>query len=218
MLSESFSVELVSWREAVRLSRALAEMVRGRLLPDLVVAIGRGGFVPARILCDSLMITTLTSIRVEHWGQAAQCQEKALVRYPLSTDIRDLDVLVVDDVTDTGETLETACQYLESLSPRHIRTGVLHHKTCSKFTPDYYPLTVSEWRWIVYPWALHEDLTGFVERVMGPKPVTVADIRSLLQEKFSMAPSSWDVTMALEELVRQGRVTPDGATYRKRQD
>jgi hypothetical protein len=70
--AQSFPCQLITWDEAYQLSRRLARQIKSsgfRL--DLVVAIGRGGYVPARIVCDVLLHNLLTSIKVEHWDIAA---------------------------------------------------------------------------------------------------------------------------------------------------
>lgn len=41
-----------------------------------------------------------------------------VIRYPLNVDVRGLDVLVVDDVNDSGETLAVVLRYSESFAPR----------------------------------------------------------------------------------------------------
>jgi hypoxanthine phosphoribosyltransferase len=64
--------------------------------------------------------------------------EKAFVKYPLCAEIRGMKVLLVDDVTDTGDTLRVSLQHQEALQPREIRTAVLIHKTCSTVIPHYY--------------------------------------------------------------------------------
>jgi hypoxanthine phosphoribosyltransferase len=46
----------------------------------MVVAIARGGLVPARILCDYLHIKDLTTIKVEHWGITATPDKKAIIK------------------------------------------------------------------------------------------------------------------------------------------
>jgi len=214
MMQESFSVELVSWKDAVSLSKDLAECIRGRYHPDLVIAIGRGGYVPGRVVCDSLLITTLTSIRIEHWGEAATCYGEAHVRYPLSVDVEGQDLLVIDDVTDTGRTLIAAREYLQSLRPATIKTGVIHHKTTSTFIPDFYAKMVPDWHWIVYPWALHEDLVGFVEKVMTRRSATPGKIRSSLVNTYHMRPRMDDVLFAVRELVERGRAEQTGDGYR----
>jgi hypothetical protein len=46
-----------------------------------------------------------------------------------------------------------------------IRTAALHLKTVSKFIPDFYAETVSEWRWHIYPWAVNEDLSSMLAKM-----------------------------------------------------
>ena len=215
MIPDLFPVYLVSWEESVELAKKLAGIVReDRFSPDLVIAIGRGGFVPARVVCDCLLTTQLTSIRVEHWGPAARCGEGALVRFPLSIPVTRMNLLVVDDVTDTGDTLMATVEYLENQDPACIRTGVLHHKDSSRFCPDYFAEPVHEWQWIVYPWAVHEDMTGFMQRVLTEEPASLADILISLRERFRMQPSQRDLSEAAKELVRQGHAIRTGDRYR----
>jgi hypoxanthine phosphoribosyltransferase len=216
MLFPSFPVQLVSWEESARLARLLAQILRKESArpPDLVIAIGRGGYVPARVVCDALLTTHLTSIRLEHWGPAASRKEAALVKYPLACSVEGMDLLVIDDVTDTGETLSTAVRYLQQLQPDHVRTGVLHHKLSSGFSPDYYAEAVTEWRWIIYPWALHEDLSGFLELELTEEPVNLSNLREMLQTRYTMHIAFEDILNAAEDLVWRGRAEKQGDSYK----
>jgi hypoxanthine phosphoribosyltransferase len=217
MISRSFPVQLVSWEDAARLARLLAKILKDEQCwqPDLVIAIGRGGYVPARVVCDELLTTHLSSIRLEHWGPAASRRETALVKYPLACSAEGMDILVIDDVTDTGETLSTAVSYLQQLKPSQIRTGVLHHKISSEFTPDYYAELVRDWRWIIYPWAVHEDISGFLELELSDQPATLPELRDLLQKRYGMPVTSQDLLNAANDLVRMHRAVKDGDSYCK---
>ncbi len=158
--------ELISWHRVYQLTRALAfQILASDDRPDLIVAIGRGGYVPARILCDFLGIYALTSIRVEHYRSGAQPQKLARVIYPLRTDASGQRVLVLDDVTDTGDTFQVALEHIREFKPEVIRTAVLHHKTVADYEPDWFAQKVATWRWLIYPWAVVEDLTGFIEHM-----------------------------------------------------
>ncbi|MDT8357776.1 MAG: phosphoribosyltransferase, partial [Methanomicrobiaceae archaeon] len=87
MLPDSFSCVLVAWEESARLARVLSLAIRASgYRPDLVVAIGRGGYVPARVVSDYLLFRDLTTIKMEHWGVAATIDEQAHIRFGLSTD------------------------------------------------------------------------------------------------------------------------------------
>ncbi|MDH7594421.1 MAG: phosphoribosyltransferase [Methanomicrobiales archaeon] len=179
--------ELITWERSAQLSRTLAKkVIESGYSPDLVIAIARGGFVPARIVCDHLLLNDLTSIKVEHWGIATRKSEKARIKYPLSMDISGKKVLVVDDVTDTGETMALILDYLRSLSPLETRIGVLHHKACSQFVPDYIAEVQPEWRWIVYPWAIYEDLAGFSSKIISEGALDRKDLESALFDRYCM--------------------------------
>ncbi|NYT02082.1 MAG: phosphoribosyltransferase [Methanosarcinales archaeon] len=214
MSQESFRCTLVSWEEATRLSRVLAARIRSsRFRPHLVIAIGRGGFVPARVVCDSLLLSNLTSIKVEHWGVAARQMQEARVKYPLPVDVRGLKLLIVDDVTDTGETLKATMEHVGLQGPQEVRTAVLQHKTCSQFVPDYYAEAITEWRWIIYPWAAHEDLVGFTEKVLAGEALGVPEIRAGLERRYSLQVSEKTLAGVLAELMEMGRLVKVDGLY-----
>jgi hypoxanthine phosphoribosyltransferase len=216
MIPETFTCDAVTWERAVALSRTLAAEVRSSgYRPDLVVAIGRGGYVPARIVCDELLIKDLTGIRIEHWGKTAQKSETAVIRRPLYADATGLAVLIVDDVTDTGDTLALAADHLATFGPREIRTGVLVHKQVSAFVPDYYAERASAWHWVIFPWARHEDLVGFAEKIVSDEPADAAEIRAILAGRYGLLAGEEEVLEALGDLIASGRVVREGALYRR---
>jgi hypothetical protein len=214
MIQKNFTCEMMSWEDFSILARTLAHRIkRSRFRPDLVIAIGRGGYVPARVVCDFLLHDMLTSFKIEHWGMAAQEKPAVTVRFPLAVDIRDKTVLVIDDVTDTGKTLELALIYLKGFNPKEIRTAVLQYKVSSSFCPDYYASEEHEWRWIIYPWAVHEDIVGFIERVLSGTSRDEKGIMTALAEKFQLNVSSSDIQDALEDLFDMGRISRSGGLY-----
>jgi uncharacterized protein len=214
MTRKNISCELMSWEDFAILAKTLAHRIKqSRFRPDLVIAIGRGGYVPARVVCDFLLHDMLTSFKVEHWGMAAQEKPAVTVRFPLAVDIRDKTVLVVDDVDDTGKTLELALTYLRGFYPKEIRTAVLEHKASSSVRPDYWAREEHEWRWIIYPWAVHEDIVGFIERVLSGTSRDENGIMTALAETFQLRVSSSDIHDALEDLLDMGRVSRSGRLY-----
>lgn len=178
--------ELISWSEVQQLCLRLAAMIwDSNYQPDIVVAIARGGFVPARLLCDYLDIMALTSIKIEHYLAGSTKQEQAIIRYPLCTPIKNQRVLLVDDVNDSGDTLDVALQHLLSFQPREVRTAVMHHKTSTHFKVDYLAKTVIKWRWLIYPWAVVEDLSDFLQR-LTPSPTTLQEAQQQLAQYYGI--------------------------------
>ena len=171
-LADSLKVELVSSAMVTRLCRKLAHKIQdSRFNPDIVICIARGGYIPARLICDYLNIYNLTSIRINHYTGSTKSETARLLE-PLNIDIKGMNVLLIDDIDDTSDTLQLAQDYLKGLNPKEIKIAVLHHKIISTLTPDFFAQKIIRWRWITYPWAIVEDVLGFVKK-MQPQPSTI---------------------------------------------
>lgn len=189
----SFKCELINWNSTVTLCNKLAAKIKkDDFIPDIVITIARGGYVPARLICDRLDIYNLTSIRITHYTSGSTKQQQARLSIPLSIDISGMKVLLVDDVDDTGDTLDLAFEHIKSFHPQSIKTAVVHHKVISTVIPDYYVETVNKWRWIIYPWALTEDIKGFINR-MEQRPATLEETRIRLEQEY-------DVKLTIKQL------------------
>jgi hypoxanthine phosphoribosyltransferase len=172
--------EYISWSRFYYLSRILARRIHDSgFKPDVIVAICRGGYMPARIISDFLHIMNLTSFKVEHY-RGTQKNPTPLIRYPLGRGVSGEKVLLVDDVCDSGKTFELAGRHLEKrMQPKETRTAVMHFKKTSSFAPDYYAARMIKWRWIIYPWAAAEDISEFIKEIK-PRPETTREITDIL--------------------------------------
>ncbi|MCG2909440.1 MAG: phosphoribosyltransferase, partial [Stygiolobus sp.] len=93
-------VKVVTWDEVVEWSTKLAEMIKeDKFQPDVIIAIARGGLVPARILADVLGVMDVLAIKVEHWVETASHVPEAKIKYPYKVDLSGKKVLIVDDIT-----------------------------------------------------------------------------------------------------------------------
>lgn len=207
-------VKLVSWDEIVEWSLGLGKVIESSgWTPDMVVAVARGGYVPARLLCDYLGVTDLVSLQSQHWVEAAKAAQKAIIRNAYSIEARGLKVLVVDDIVDTGETLALARDFIRAeWKPEDVRTAALQWiSPIAKFKPDYYYIEVKEWTWFQYPWTRLEDLTQFIERIFREDErarggLSEEDLRRVFTEWYGVRPedfgSYW--RLALERLTSKG--------------
>ncbi|MCG2874537.1 MAG: phosphoribosyltransferase [Acidilobus sp.] len=207
-------VKLVSWDEIVEWSLGLGKVIESSgWTPDMVVAVARGGYVPARLLCDYLGVTDLVSLQSQHWVEAAKAAQKAIIRNAYSIEARGLKVLVVDDIVDTGETLALARDFIRAeWKPEDVRTAALQWiSPIAKFKPDYYYIEVKDWTWFQYPWTRLEDLTQFIERVFREDErarggLSEEDLRRVFTEWYGVRPedfgSYW--RLALERLTSKG--------------
>lgn len=185
-MTQGFQSELITWATVQNLSQKLALKIQGsNFKPNELVTIARGGYIPARILCDYLDIYELSSIRITHYTAGAKKRQKAHLAEGLSRDLNGKNVLLVDDVSDSGATLEMARKHLQDCGAGNIRIAVLHHKQTSTIKPDYYGIKLIKWRWIIYPWAVTEDLTGFIER-MPHRPASPSEAVKMLQKYYGL--------------------------------
>jgi len=143
----------LDWNTVIAYCERLAAMVKD-YEPDLIVGLSRGGLVPARILCDILGVRTLGVLGIAFHKGVGKTAEKPCITQELTMDIRGKKILVVDDIADTGKSLEVAKDYLMRKGAAGIRIATLHYKPTSAFKPDYYVMTATAW--IVYPWETHE--------------------------------------------------------------
>ena len=164
MTGESFECEIMSWELFNELAKTVAtKMHADNYRPDFMVGLARGGWVLSRVLCDYLGIKDLVSLKIEHWGVTATPDGKAKIKYPIDIDLTDRDVIVVDDITDTGESMKVAIEYIKTLNPKTVKTAALRNIHGSTFTPDYFGDEIS-WRWVVFPWNYVEDMCNIIPK------------------------------------------------------
>lgn len=170
-LPDEFRCRLLTWDYVYQLARELSHAARDDYDPDAVVALARGGLVPSRIVCDYLDVDDLISLRIEHYVGTGQAGDGPSIRYPLPAEaVAGKDLLVVDDIADTGKTFEHATDYLADRPepPGEIRTGTLQLLPGSEADVDFVASRPDEFAWMVYPWNFVEDmcdlLPGLLEK------------------------------------------------------
>ena len=142
----------VSWDQIHRDSRALAWRLdkRGPGAGGAwraVVAITRGGMAPAMIAARELDIRMVDTISVKSYQNQAQ-GEPVILNKPDAQMMSDGEgVLIVDDLVDTGKTLEV----VRALYPKaHFAT--VYAKPAGRKQVDTFVTAVSQDTWIFFPW------------------------------------------------------------------
>jgi len=207
---EKFECEVMSWEHFYRLAKEVANKIKSSgYVPDMIIGLARGGWCLARVLCDFIGVKDLVSLKVEHWGITATPDGKAKLKYPFNIDLTGKKVLVVDDITDTGESMRISVDYVKTLNPSEVRTAALRHIEGSKFKPDYYAEKIT-WRWVIFPWNFVEDLCNLVEKVQSEvdKPSDTKLLKAKLKEYFKVDVDEETVREILAELDRRKKLKP----------
>lgn len=116
---------------------------------DLVIlAVLRGSMI---FLADLIRFlqgpVTIEVIRAASYGHATVSSGTARIRDEMDVDIRNRDVLILDDILDTGRTLARIKGHIQSHGPRAIRTCVFLDKPSRRVVdikPDYCGFTIED--------------------------------------------------------------------------
>jgi len=214
---EKFDCWLPTWDELHENIKEIANKIKeDDYRPDIVIALSRGGFVPARGICDLMIIKDLVSVKVDHWGVTAAKDGKAHLRYPIDVDLTGKKVLIVDDITDTGDSMIIAKEFVKKLNPKEIRTAAIFHIKTSKFVPDYYSKELIDWVWVMWPWNYIEDMCNITPKVLdGDKGCSIKEIQKNLKERFKIDISEQEIIKIMGELVARDVVKEDGLCWIK---
>lgn len=186
-LPDDFTCTITNWEYIYGRCRAVADQVKNtEFEPDVVVALARGGWFAGRCLCDFLGLDDLTSLKMEHYVGTAVKSGEPEIRYPMPEGaVEDKDVLIIDDIADTGGSIERAYEYVTDRDPNSVRTATVQLLGTSEFEPDYVGEHLDEWTWVVYPWNFIEDMIDLVSGVMekaDERKFTADDIRRSLEQ------------------------------------
>lgn len=149
-----------SWEDVYQKSVALAKMIKdsGEHF-DVMVVVPRGGFYPANIVSRELGFGAVDIVQASIGSYNANQQgEFKIGQMPAAEQVRNKSLLIIDEVCDTGKTLNYLVEYLKDVGAQQCKTGVLHYKPGQSqvnFVPDWSVETTNAW--IVYPWEEHDQ-------------------------------------------------------------
>jgi hypoxanthine phosphoribosyltransferase len=154
--------EVLTWDAFAVAVRDLArQVVASGFVPDVVVAVARGGLVPGGAIAYALGTKGAGTMNVEFYTDIGKTLPDPRVLPPLmdTAGLPGANVLVVDDVADSGRTLKLVMEMLDGHGAQ-VRSAVLYTKPASIFEPDY------SWRrtdrWITFPWSAEPPVEGAV--------------------------------------------------------
>jgi hypoxanthine phosphoribosyltransferase len=128
--------------------------------PDIIVAIGSGGFIPARIL-RTFLGKPILAVGVAYYDdddKPTDLPRKVQWIEEAERKLSGKRILLVDEVDDSRTTLEYCIRELMRHNPSEIAVAVLHDKLKEKRgsipseVVHYFAGRTIEDRWIVYPW------------------------------------------------------------------
>jgi hypoxanthine phosphoribosyltransferase len=149
-MSADADKDVVTWEALADMVAQLAGSIGGEY--DVMLAITRGGLVPAGMLAYRLGIRNILVAAVEYYDDAGKPgPHPTFLQFPADPLLRGQRVLIVDEVWDSGTTIHAVTDRVRQAGGDPT-TAVLHYKPTHSVVPgapDHHVVTTD--RWVVYP-------------------------------------------------------------------
>ncbi|TLN02621.1 phosphoribosyltransferase, partial [bacterium] len=148
--------ETPSWDYFYQLCLELGDKVKRSFDPEILLGISRGGLIPLRIMSDLFENAIVATVKVEFYEDVAKTSQEPRMTQPISVDVKNKRVLVIDDVADTGKSLALLVERLEEIGAEEIKIATVYYKPWSLLRPHYYIRDTE--RWIIFPHERRETI------------------------------------------------------------
>ena len=176
--------EAPGWDEIHLMLLDLALQIRrDHYRPEVIVGISRGGWPPARVMSDLLQNPNLANMKVEFYKDIGVRNKKPRITQPVTMEVVRKRVLVVDDVSDTGQSLRVVANHLRRKPVKELRVCTIYMKPQSIYRPDYYSRTTR--KWIIFPWERLEAVHLISKRFKDDRNRVSSTVRALKDSGIS---------------------------------
>jgi len=159
---------IITFEEYTRIVEKLAIQIHKDYKPTVLIGIMRGAAPIIDILSRVLKLPIAYIVIQSYSGSGMEDKQGQLMfSREISSLANDKDfskVLLIDDLSDTGLTLNKSIEWLKNYGPtksfiKEVRTACLWKKKSSTFEPDYCPVKLDSDPWIVQPTEHYEELS-----------------------------------------------------------
>ncbi|PMP73929.1 MAG: hypothetical protein C0180_05475 [Aciduliprofundum sp.] len=155
---------LLSFQAMKKHSKNLSREIMSKAgKPDAIVYIERGGMVIGRLMSDYLGVKDLYGIRASYYTDEGMPSTHVTVG-DISLNIKVNNyILLVDDISDTGKTIEAVIEKLKKYT-ENIKVCTIAYKPHSVVKPDFYSYIVDNDTWVVFEYEEEETRRAFEKR------------------------------------------------------
>ena len=159
---------IINFNEYLDTVEKLAIEINKDFKPTVLVGIMRGGAPIIDILSRIFKLPTAYIVIQSYSGKGMEDKQGELIfAREISSIASEKDfekVLLVDDLSDTGLTLNKSIEWLKNYGPtknyiEEVKTACLWKKKSSSFEPDFCPVRLDSDPWIVQPTEHYEELS-----------------------------------------------------------
>ncbi len=145
------------WPDVERACMEIADEIRSRgLASHMLVGISRGGLVPLRLISDYTASRSVSTLGVRFYEDLGRTADLPEVFFPVQGDVSGQSVVLIDDISDTGESLIAAKKHLLEKGASEIVIATICKKPHTKLDPEI--CTFETPRWVIFPWEVRETI------------------------------------------------------------
>jgi hypothetical protein len=147
----------LTWEDIESMCNDIHAQVQSKgIKPDIIMGVSRGGLIPARILSSLFKNKNLSTIRVTFYTKPGVTKPYPRLAEDSAADVNGKTLLIVDDVIETGKTLDLAKRHFNDKGAKKIYIAVLLKKDREMLLqPDFHSRMTD--KWVVYPWERFDD-------------------------------------------------------------
>ncbi|MGH7469720.1 MAG: phosphoribosyltransferase [Longimicrobiales bacterium] len=138
----------LTWEVFGEFCRALAvKVAQSGYRPDLVIGIAKAGVIPGAVIA-SILRCDFFSMKISRDVGVERVRSRPKIFSAAPREAAGKQVLIVDEIATSGETLRMALNAVRQVSPLDMKTAVSFAK--GKYNPDFYALKTEAT--IIFPW------------------------------------------------------------------
>ena len=178
----SIQFEVPTWNQIFEMLLAQAQKIQtSKFHPDIIIGVARGGLIPSRILADLLEIHDVAALTVEYYVDIDKTLQEPVLKQCFTAPLKGKRVLLVDDISDRGKSLQLAKEHLQTQEAAEIKVATLYSKLGTITKPDYFEKETT--RWIVFPWEFRETMRKILQK-SDCKGVDSQEVAKLVRAGF----------------------------------
>jgi hypoxanthine phosphoribosyltransferase len=146
----------ITWQDVERATlHVVHQMKRDKFQPDIIISLARSGLIPASLISyclgnKQLYVVKVDFSKTQSSGKDQDLRSRPILSQRIKRSLKGHKILVVDEMTVSGETLKLVSKYLKTKHPKQVKFAVLYKQPWSQFKPHYYGKLLTKWP--LYPW------------------------------------------------------------------
>lgn len=177
---QNIPFRLLNWEDLAELTNILADQINGQARQlDRLVALANGGLTMVRHLADILEMDRISLLQIKSYTSINENVSTPSIVQPLHIDVENENLLIFEDIVDTGNTLKAIQDYIVEKKASSYVVATLIQKSHATKKAEF---VAAEWdEWIIFPYETRETIQALKQKWLQGG-VGESEVRTGLQE------------------------------------